>query len=331
LSNTEVIAIDQDTTGLQAHLVSDNGQGLQVWAKNLNGKLSNERAVALFNRSSESAPITVYWDKLNLSGKVFVRDLWLHTDLGYINSSYTTNVPSHGVVLLKVVGTQTRLQEVYEAEHAWINSFNLTQYTSLVANQGRAVLDVKCSGGARVEQLGKSLDNYIEFRDIYADTSKSYHLTISYLCNENRNISLSVNGIDTLLTNMNSGGWTTINDCTVNVKLNKGYNSIRLSNSTDWLPDIDKIQIDLDKNSTSNINTIDSSNFFIKVYPNPCSSFLQIDTELPIKHVDIFSLSGVMLNRFYQSRFSVNNLDSGMYILKVSFERCTKICLIIKI
>ncbi|MBK8808166.1 MAG: glycoside hydrolase family 27 protein [Bacteroidales bacterium] len=46
LTNTEVIAVNQDTTGLQAHLISDNGAGLQVWAKNLNGKQSLERAVA---------------------------------------------------------------------------------------------------------------------------------------------------------------------------------------------------------------------------------------------------------------------------------------------
>jgi len=34
---------------------------------------------------------------------------------------------------------------------------------------------------------------------------------------------------------------------TLTVQLNKGYNTIRFSNATDWLPDIDKIQFDLNK------------------------------------------------------------------------------------
>lgn len=247
LTNTEVIAVDQDTTGVQGHLVSDNGAGLQVWAKNLNGKQSNERAVVLFNRSAVATPMSVKWKDLNLAGAATVRDLWLHTDLGSMDSMYTDTVPSHGVIMLKVVGSQTRLQDVFEAEYAWINNFNLTQNSVVVANQGKVITDATCSGRAKAGWLGNSADNYIEFRDIYANVAGNYNLTISYLCGENRNAKFTVNGIDTLITNLNSGGWSTISTRTISVKLNTGYNTIRISNATGWLPDIDKIQLDFYK------------------------------------------------------------------------------------
>jgi len=35
-----------------------------------------------------------------------VRDLWTHMDLGSFNNSYTaTSVPSHGIVMVKVVSS----------------------------------------------------------------------------------------------------------------------------------------------------------------------------------------------------------------------------------
>lgn len=54
ITNPEIIALNQDTTGLQAQVVKDNGKGGMVFAKALNGKQSNERAVVLFNRNTEA-------------------------------------------------------------------------------------------------------------------------------------------------------------------------------------------------------------------------------------------------------------------------------------
>jgi len=247
LTNREVIAIDQDTTGIQGHLVSNIGSGLQVWSKNLNGRQSKERAVVLFNRRDHAATMSVKWKDLNLMGAATVRDLWGHTDLGSKDSMLTTTVPSHGVVLLKVTGNQTRLQEVFEAEYAWINNYNLTQNSAIVPNQGIVVMDSICSGQAKVSSLGNSADNYIEFRDVYAINSGLYHLRISYLCTENKNATLSINGKDTLLTNLNSGGTSTLGISSTMIQLHHGYNIIRLSNATSGLPDIDKIQVDLNQ------------------------------------------------------------------------------------
>ena len=104
LTNGEVIAVDQDPLGVQGRRVATPGTNLEVWSKTLSG--TNARAVALLNRGSSAAAVTVQWSQLGLSNtSATVRDLWSHTDLGSFTSSYTANaVPSHGVVMLKVIG-----------------------------------------------------------------------------------------------------------------------------------------------------------------------------------------------------------------------------------
>jgi alpha-galactosidase len=103
LTNAEVIAVDQDPAGVQGVKVADNGSGLQVWAKRLQG--SNTYAVALLNRNSSAANITVNWSSLGISGSASVRDLWAHANLGSFTGSYTTNVPATATVVLKIVGS----------------------------------------------------------------------------------------------------------------------------------------------------------------------------------------------------------------------------------
>ncbi|HMY40974.1 MAG TPA: hypothetical protein PK011_16740, partial [Marinagarivorans sp.] len=96
LTNSEIIAVNQDVLGIQGRVVATPGQDLQVWSKTLSG--NNKRAVVLFNRSNNTASITVKWSDLGLpAGAATVRDLWSHTDLGRFSDSYTaTNIPAHG-------------------------------------------------------------------------------------------------------------------------------------------------------------------------------------------------------------------------------------------
>jgi alpha-galactosidase len=105
LTNSEVIAVDQDSLGMQGRLVASPGTNLQVWSKTLSG--TNSRAVALLNRGTGTASITVQWSALGIpTGGATVRDLWSHTDLGTFQGSYTaSSVPSHGVVMVKVTSS----------------------------------------------------------------------------------------------------------------------------------------------------------------------------------------------------------------------------------
>jgi alpha-galactosidase len=104
LTNREVIAVDQDPLGRQGIEVWENGKGLCVYSKALQG--DNARAVALFNRSDRDESIMAKWADIGIpSGPAKVRDLWKHADLGPYTGSYTGYVNPHEVVLLKIVGT----------------------------------------------------------------------------------------------------------------------------------------------------------------------------------------------------------------------------------
>jgi alpha-galactosidase len=103
LTNAEVIAVDQDSLGVQGHIVAGKGTDRQVWSKKLSG--TDTYAVALFNRGTSAASITAQWNVVGLrAGAATVRDLWSHMDLGSFTDAYTaSSVPAHGVVMLKVV------------------------------------------------------------------------------------------------------------------------------------------------------------------------------------------------------------------------------------
>ena len=98
LTNTDVIAVDQDSLGVQGTKVSDSN-GLQVWSKRLQG---GSVAVVLLNRNNSSSNITVNWSSIGISGSASVRDLWTHSNVGSFNGSYTANVAGTGAVMLKI-------------------------------------------------------------------------------------------------------------------------------------------------------------------------------------------------------------------------------------
>ncbi|MBU3895656.1 NPCBM/NEW2 domain-containing protein [Serratia rubidaea] len=105
LKNPDVIAVSQDPLNIQAAMVRQDTSGLQVWSKPLSP--NGQRAVALLNRNTTAANITVNWTDLGLhSGVAQVRNLWSQTDLGTLTDKYSAMVPASGVVMLKVTGTE---------------------------------------------------------------------------------------------------------------------------------------------------------------------------------------------------------------------------------
>ncbi len=101
LTNAEVIAVDQDPLGKQGTPISQSTT-LEVWAKPLSGPKTF--AVALFNRTNTAATISTTWSSLGIAGAATVRDLWAKKDLGSMATQYSVSVPSHAVVMLKIVG-----------------------------------------------------------------------------------------------------------------------------------------------------------------------------------------------------------------------------------
>lgn len=100
LLNKDVIAIDQDPLGRQGHRVKKTGD-LEVWSKQLQ---DGGRAVALLNRGPAAATISVAWTDIGYPDAISasVRDLWTKKESSAVKGNYSVDVPSHGVVMIRV-------------------------------------------------------------------------------------------------------------------------------------------------------------------------------------------------------------------------------------
>ena len=98
LLNKDVIAVDQDALGQEGRRVSKDGD-FEVWARPLAG---GDTAVILLNRSKAAHVMTADWAALGLPAKADVKDLWSKAVKKDVATGYTADVPSHGVVMLRV-------------------------------------------------------------------------------------------------------------------------------------------------------------------------------------------------------------------------------------
>ncbi len=98
LTNPEVVAVDQDSRGVQGHRVWEEGP-YEIWAKPL---ADGSTAVGLFNRGEDAEEIKLDFSVAGTPQSASVRDLWARKDLGTFTANFSAKVPKHGVVLIKV-------------------------------------------------------------------------------------------------------------------------------------------------------------------------------------------------------------------------------------
>ena len=100
LTNSEVIAVNQDKMGIQGNKVTTDGTR-DVWAAALS---DGSFAVLLLNRGNDMTTITANWKDFGLdpSKEASVRDLWAHKDLPMAKGSVTTDVDKHGVAMFRI-------------------------------------------------------------------------------------------------------------------------------------------------------------------------------------------------------------------------------------
>jgi alpha-galactosidase len=233
LTNSEVIAVDQDPLGAVGVQVAPD-----VYAKPLGSFTSGQFAVLLLNRSSVLANITVNWSDLGLvaGNSAAVRDLWAHQNLGNFTGSYTsTDLPAHGSTMLTVAGTfDWSRPRIYEAESSY-NSFSGTAYY--------VPENSNFSSGAYVTGVGFGATNAFQFNKVAAPSNDLYEVDIYYTCSVNRTVQLSVNGgTATNLSFAATGGDTNyVGAMAVYLRLAAGENTLTFGNPTNLAPNFDKI------------------------------------------------------------------------------------------
>jgi len=110
LTNKEVIAVDQDSLGVQGFRY-ELRDSVEVWAKPL---ARGDWAVCFLNRSRAARTVAFDWKAHAIADEVAsrtldvrtvtytVRDLWNHRDLGTTREILRASVPPHDVVLVRL-------------------------------------------------------------------------------------------------------------------------------------------------------------------------------------------------------------------------------------
>lgn len=234
ITNPELIAINQDRLGLQAHVVQHVGE-TYVFAKDIIEKWGNTRAVALYNPADTSMRFTLTPEEIEMTGALTVRDLNLNADLGECSSIEMT-LPPHSAKILKVSGERIE-PTLYEAEWGYCPDFTAikgtgVKYVPMEGTSGRAV----------AMNLGGSESNCLEWRDVHSISGGEYELslTIQY-CEEATGLRISVNGEEKEIVScgLAKDGFYTLNTL---AELNKGENCVRIWSETP-LPAVDKLNI----------------------------------------------------------------------------------------
>ena len=234
ITNPELIAINQDRLGLQAHVVQHVGE-TYVFAKDILEKWGKTRAVALYNPADTSMRFTLTPEEIEMTGALTVRDLNLNADLGECSSIEMT-LPPHSAKILKVSGERIE-PTLYEAEWGYCPDFTAikgtgVKYVPMEGTSGRAV----------AMNLGGSESNCLEWRDVHSISGGEYELslTIQY-CEEATGLRISVNGEEKEIVScgLAKDGFYTLNTI---AELNKGENCVRIWSETP-LPAVDKLNI----------------------------------------------------------------------------------------
>ncbi|CAG8681667.1 14189_t:CDS:2, partial [Acaulospora colombiana] len=98
--NPEIIAINQDPLGKSVH-IAQSSRFFDVWT----GPLTDGYVALLFNRAETATTITLdFAYHCKLEGEIHIRDLWERADKGKFTKSFSSKIPKHGIMILKLTG-----------------------------------------------------------------------------------------------------------------------------------------------------------------------------------------------------------------------------------
>jgi alpha-galactosidase len=111
LGNHEVIAVDQDSLGVQGLRYNDNADGVEVWAKPL---LHGDWAICFLNRSDKTQKVEFDWSKNSIADDISkttlktneanykIRDLWAKKNIGTTQKKLSIEVAPRDVLMVRL-------------------------------------------------------------------------------------------------------------------------------------------------------------------------------------------------------------------------------------
>ncbi|WP_081773255.1 carbohydrate-binding protein [Prevotella sp. P6B4] len=242
LKNTELIALNQDPLLLQAYVVQHIGD-TYVLVKDIQNLHSTTRAVALYNPSDKPVQMCVSFGELELGGKVTIRDLFEHEDLGQMEHALSVLVPAHGTRIYSLNAEQRLTRYLYEAETAFLHD-----YQEVANNEALGTAIYQSSDAASGREfagwLGNRRSNYLEWRDVYVPEAGQYVLRFNAGSQAARSFTVEVNGEQAGTVDVKTPDWNDFQEFELAVNLKAGTNNIQLYNENDWMPNLDYMTVE---------------------------------------------------------------------------------------
>ena len=245
LKNKDLIAMNQDVLGIGAPVVQREGD-VYVVAKDMEQLHGSKRAVVVMNLTDSEQKISVDLAKLELSDKILVHDCFTGKDLKLKAAKkgekqlFEVTIPAHGSQAYFMTGKRIAKKR-YEAEESWMHNYQ--ELRNLKSAKFAESKDA--SGGAFAEFVGGNMQNYIEWRNVWADRDGTYTMTIAYASTENRSADITVNGVTKNNVAMPKGtAWNKeFRTIDVPVTLKRGFNTIAIGQDYRFAPNIDYMEL----------------------------------------------------------------------------------------
>lgn len=245
LKNKDLIAMNQDVLGIGAPVVQREGD-VYVVAKDMEQLHGSKRAVVVMNLTDSEQKISVDLAKLELSDKILVHDCFTGKDLKLKAAKkgekqlFEVTIPAHGSQAYFMTGKRIAKKR-YEAEESWMHNYQ--ELRNLKTAKFAESKDA--SGGAFAEFVGGNMQNYIEWRNVWADRDGTYTMTIAYASTENRSADITVNDVTMNNVAMPKGtAWNKeFRTIDVPVTLKRGFNTIAIGQDYRFAPNIDYMEL----------------------------------------------------------------------------------------
>ena len=209
-----------------------------------------KRAVVVSNLGVEETTVTVDIAAIGFKDKVAIYDCFKHEDRPDLAGAFTLTIPPHDSEAFFVTGKRID-NTVYQAEAAYLNAYTEINEQDYEAYRRpyeipspRIRESASADMGYYATEVGGWEENWLEWRNVYCSKGGKYVMSIRYACTEPRNMAVLVNSnCVSTLGSLNTGADDQWGECNVTVKLNKGWNTVRLVNPSSKIPAIDRMTL----------------------------------------------------------------------------------------
>ena len=240
LRNKDLIALNQDSLGLQAYVVHRENGGY-VLVKDIREIGGRSRAVAFYNPTDSLIKISLLFNEIELGGNIRAHNLFDGSRKVFSEGQMSVTLEPHATEIYSLTGESRLMRQKYEAETAFLSHYQELE-NPLTAHTAFYDKDEQCSGGMKVTNAGNIEGNDVIFNQVSVDYPGKYKLTFICCAPEDSCIGLEVNGEKSGPRQiLKSEGFIME---PFEVMLKNGNNTIRLYSDSAPLPEIDYMYVE---------------------------------------------------------------------------------------